>query len=107
MATTKTAEETRIAVRLPAGLAEHVASQTGPGGLYDNASEFIRDLIRHHAQKQQALSAAQAHEHQIAYKLMELADEPSRPMPDDFFDKMLAELAEERKADKEAAAAAE
>jgi len=42
---------TSVNVRLPAQLAAHVKSKTGPDGQYDNSSEFIRDLIRQDKQR--------------------------------------------------------
>lgn len=36
----------RINTRLKGSLAEYVAFMTGEQGLYDNTSEYIRDLIR-------------------------------------------------------------
>ncbi len=35
-----------INVRITGELKKHLVQQTGPGGLYDNASEYVRDLIR-------------------------------------------------------------
>lgn len=38
----------RINAMLPDRLAHHVGEVIGTSGLYENASEFIRDLIRRH-----------------------------------------------------------
>lgn len=38
--------ETRLNVRVKGPLAEHVEKLVGPHGLYDNQSEYLRDLIR-------------------------------------------------------------
>ncbi len=35
-----------INVRVTGELKKHLAQQTGPSGLYDNASEYVRSLIR-------------------------------------------------------------
>ncbi len=40
-------QETRINVRIKGPLAVHVEQSIGPQGLYENQSEYIRDLIRH------------------------------------------------------------
>ncbi len=37
---------TNINVRVPAELYQHLLQQMGGRGLYENASEYIRDLIR-------------------------------------------------------------
>lgn len=39
-------KETRLNVRVKGALAEHVDKVTGPYGVYDNQSEYLRDLIR-------------------------------------------------------------
>jgi len=39
--------ETRINVRIKGAMAAHVEQSIGPQGLYENQSEYIRDLIRH------------------------------------------------------------
>ena len=44
-------KQNRVHVRLPDPLANHVAEMCGEGGLYDNASEFFRDLARQHYEK--------------------------------------------------------
>ena len=40
-------KETRINVRVKGPMAAHLDSVIGPNGLYENQSEYIRDLIRH------------------------------------------------------------
>jgi Arc/MetJ-type ribon-helix-helix transcriptional regulator len=35
-----------VNVRITGDLRNHLSQQTGPAGLYDNASEYVRDLIR-------------------------------------------------------------
>ena len=35
-----------MTVRLGGALSEHVASNVGPDGSYENISEYVRDLIR-------------------------------------------------------------
>lgn len=42
---TKT-KETRLNVRVKGVLADHVEKLVGPQGLYENQSEYLRDLIR-------------------------------------------------------------
>ena len=37
---------TNVNVRLTNELGKHLQQQTGDNGLYDNASEYLRDLIR-------------------------------------------------------------
>jgi len=44
-------KQNRVHVRLPDPLAHHVEEMCGEGGLYDNASEFFRDLARQHYEK--------------------------------------------------------
>ena len=39
--------EARIDVRVKGPMAAHLASVIGSNGLYENQSEYIRDLIRH------------------------------------------------------------
>lgn len=39
-------KETRLNVRVKGVLAEHVEQLVGPQGLYENQSEYLRDLIR-------------------------------------------------------------
>lgn len=39
--------EARINVRVKGPMAVYLEAVTGPGGLYENQSEYIRDLIRH------------------------------------------------------------
>ena len=36
-----------VNVRVTGELRKHLDQQTGVSGLYDNASEYVRDLIRH------------------------------------------------------------
>jgi putative addiction module CopG family antidote len=35
-----------VNVRLPGKLKKFIAEQSGPDGVYENASEYVRDLIR-------------------------------------------------------------
>ena len=44
-------KQNRVHVRLPDSLAHHVEEMCGEDGLYDNASEFFRDLARQHYEK--------------------------------------------------------
>ena len=44
-------KENRINTRLPEVLARHVNEMCGDDGYYDNASEFVRDLVRQHYEK--------------------------------------------------------
>jgi antitoxin ParD1/3/4 len=39
--------EARLNVRVKGPMAEYVERLTGPDGLYENQSEYLRDLIRH------------------------------------------------------------
>lgn len=39
-------KEARLNVRVKGALAEHVENLVGPQGLYENQSEYLRDLIR-------------------------------------------------------------
>ena len=39
-------KETRLNVRVKGALADHVERLVGPHGVYDNQSEYLRDLIR-------------------------------------------------------------
>jgi len=39
-------QETRLNVRVKGPLADHVNRLVGPQGLYENQSEYLRDLIR-------------------------------------------------------------
>jgi len=41
-----TNKETRLNVRVKGPLADHVNRLVGPQGIYDNQSEYLRDLIR-------------------------------------------------------------
>lgn len=41
-----TDKETRLNVRVKGPLADHVNQLVGPHGVYDNQSEYLRDLIR-------------------------------------------------------------
>jgi Arc/MetJ-type ribon-helix-helix transcriptional regulator len=41
-----TNKETRLNVRVKGPLADHVNRLVGPHGIYDNQSEYLRDLIR-------------------------------------------------------------
>lgn len=41
-----TDKETRLNVRVKGPLADHVNRLVGPHGIYDNQSEYLRDLIR-------------------------------------------------------------
>lgn len=40
-------QETRINVRVKGPMAAYLESVIGPNGVYENQSEYIRDLIRH------------------------------------------------------------
>jgi antitoxin ParD1/3/4 len=42
-----TEDEARINVRVKGAMAAHLHNVIGPMGLYENQSEYIRDLIRH------------------------------------------------------------
>ncbi len=42
-----------VNVRITGTLKSHLQQQTGPSGLYDNASEYVRDLIRRDLQTRQ------------------------------------------------------
>ena len=44
---------TNVNVRLTSELGKHLQQQTGDSGLYDNASEYLRDLIRQDLKSQQ------------------------------------------------------
>lgn len=46
MPTITTDKETRLNVRVKGPLADHVNRLVGPHGIYDNQSEYLRDLIR-------------------------------------------------------------
>lgn len=37
---------TTLNVRVSGALSEHVAANVGPDGVYENVSEYVRDLIR-------------------------------------------------------------
>lgn len=84
------AENTRIALRLNAVLAKHIARQVGEDGSYDTASEFIRDLIRKDMGNKQ-----QSNEYAVATMLMAAENSPMSPLEDDFIDKEI-ELLETR-----------
>jgi len=43
--------EARINTRLPKQLADYVNEICGPHGFYETASEFVRELIRQHYEK--------------------------------------------------------
>ncbi len=43
--------QSRINTRLPQQLASYVDEICGPHGLYETASEFVRELIRQHYEK--------------------------------------------------------
>lgn len=45
--TSEDQQEARINVRLKGPMATYFESVIGPNGLYENQSEYIRDLIRH------------------------------------------------------------
>ena len=42
-----------VNVRITGTLKSHLKQQIGPAGLYDNASEYVRDLIRRDLQSRQ------------------------------------------------------
>lgn len=42
-----------INVRFAGPLQRFIQSRTGPGGFYQSASEYIRDLVRHDFEKEQ------------------------------------------------------
>ena len=44
---------TNVNVRLSGKLKEHLDNQIADDGLYENASEYVRDLIRHDLQEQE------------------------------------------------------
>ncbi|MCB1721423.1 MAG: CopG family transcriptional regulator [Alphaproteobacteria bacterium] len=46
MQETVTEKEARLNVRVKGPLAEHVDRLVGPHGIYENQSEYLRDLIR-------------------------------------------------------------
>jgi len=46
-------EEARINVRVKGPMAAHLRAVIGPQGLYENQSEYIRDLIRHDMAEQE------------------------------------------------------
>ena len=48
--------EFRINTRVKGPMARHVETVIGPSGLYENQSEYIRDLIRRDMAKTQSLS---------------------------------------------------
>ncbi len=50
---TQLQEETRINVRVKGPMAAHLQAVIGPQGLYENQSEYIRDLIRHDMAEQE------------------------------------------------------
>ena len=50
---TQRQEETRINVRVKGPMAAHLQAVIGPLGLYENQSEYIRDLIRHDMAEQE------------------------------------------------------
>ena len=47
MSKTEDQREARINVRVKGPMAAHLEAVIGPDGLYENQSEYIRDLIRH------------------------------------------------------------
>ena len=54
-----TTEEMRINARIKGVLASHVKNRIGPNGVYENQSEYIRDLIRHDKENQAVKEMAQ------------------------------------------------
>ena len=44
---------TNVNVRLSGKLMEHLEKQISDDGLFENASEYVRDLIRHDLQEQE------------------------------------------------------
>lgn len=42
-----------LSVRLTEPLTEYISGRVGPGGDYDNASEYVRDLIRHDREREE------------------------------------------------------
>lgn len=50
---TTSAETTTLTVRIASSLREFVAENLGEGGEYENASEYIRDLIRRDRQRRE------------------------------------------------------
>jgi antitoxin ParD1/3/4 len=79
----------RLNSTLPDSLAVFVSIQTGPGGLYETPSEYIRDLIRHD------MEAWEAQEHRSFFQTALLSMEsPTTKLEDDFFDKKRKKLAE-------------
>lgn len=49
------AETKRLQVHMPESLMQHIEKRTGPEGVYANASEFLRDLVRKDAQQEPSL----------------------------------------------------
>lgn len=45
--------ETRINVRVRGPMSRYLQRQIGPQGIYENQSEYIRDLIRHDMEKEE------------------------------------------------------
>lgn len=74
---------------LPDPLALFVGIRTGPDGLYETPSEYIRDLIRHdmEAWKEQE-------QHEFYETVFESMDSPLSKLDDDFFDQKRKELKE-------------
>ena len=50
---TQIEKEARINVRVKGPMAAHLHTVIGPQGLYENQSEYIRDLIRHDMAEQE------------------------------------------------------
>ena len=52
-----------VNVRLPIKLKKFITEQSGPDGVYENASEYVRDLIRKDYQYHEELKWAALNEH--------------------------------------------
>ena len=84
--------ETRLNVRVKGALAEHVERLVGPQGLYDNQSEYLRDLIRQDMYRQD--DDILRREIQVSYS--QLAKGQYREISSDsLFDQAMQELQDE------------
>lgn len=86
MARNGTTSTTTMTVRVSGSLSEFVASNVGPGGSYENISEYVRDLIRRDMESV---------EHEAFIRLKAELDRAFRA-PDDHYTSLSAEAVIER-----------
>lgn len=87
MIATEQSNETRLNVRVKGPLALHVQQRIGDNGLYENPSEYIRDLIRHDMLQEEERKNRSFHQ-----AVMSSMESPTSDLEYDFFDKKRQKL---------------